>query len=108
MRFQISKCKSQVSPSSQSPAVKEFLCHAGRICRQFFVKFLAATSPGKLKEEHWRRTFRQTFFTTYVGEKFGQNFALGALAKCKIASFPEDSSVLKILRAGVHSSLVLP
>ena len=39
-------------PSSQSLAVNEFCLMASRICRQFFVKFLVATSPKTLKDEH--------------------------------------------------------
>ena len=35
-----------VPPNSQSLAVKEFYFTASRICRQFFVKFLAPTFPG--------------------------------------------------------------
>ena len=35
-----------VPPDSQSLAVKEFYFTASRICRQFFVKFLAPTFPG--------------------------------------------------------------
>ena len=35
-----------VPPNSQSLAVKAFYFTASRICRQFFVKFLAPTFPG--------------------------------------------------------------
>ena len=68
-----------VPPNSQSLAVKEFYFTASRICRQFFVKFLAPTFPGnrRLKIGENFRHFFAAFFV-HLGEKFRQNFALGA------------------------------
>ena len=66
-------------PNSQSLAVKEFYFTASRICRQFFVKFLAPTFLGKMKDENRRKIspfFRRIFRPDR--QKFRQNFALGA------------------------------